>query len=83
MSRVYMRGNIWYIDYRYEGIRKREAVGRYKSQAQEALKARLGDIVQGRYDLKKIDKGLGFEELIEEYLRYCPSSVQEYFDTEN
>lgn len=50
---VYQKGNRWYTDYYLQdGRRKREVVGNKKGItkiiAEKALKARIGEIVQGK-----------------------------------
>lgn len=50
---IYNKIGKWFIDYYYNGKRKRENVGTIKKLAQRALEARKGEIAQGRFGLKK------------------------------
>jgi len=68
---VYQRGNVWWIDYYFKGERLREPVSSSRKEAMEALEARRGAIVQGRFDLVRKDKRrTTFEEFACEYLRH-------------
>ncbi len=53
---VYVKGNRWFINYYINGRRKREVVGHIdkitRTQAEKALKARVGEIVQGKFNLE-------------------------------
>jgi len=73
---VYQKGNRWYIDYYLpEGRRKREVVGHVdkitRSLAEKALKARAGEIVQGKFNLEKAKKPILFDKLLERYLGWA------------
>jgi integrase len=50
---IYRRGRIWWIDYYFRGKRIREPVSESRQEAVVALKARKGDIVRGKFELKK------------------------------
>lgn len=78
MARVFKRRKIWYIDYAYQGQRIREAVGDSKAHAKEALKARLGEIAQGRFNLNNAFKRVRFSRLIDEYLSYSKANKRSY-----
>jgi integrase len=75
---VYVKGNRWYIDYYYDGRRKREVVGPTdkitRTQAEKALKARVGEIVQGKFNLETTKKPVLFERLIERYLEWAKTN---------
>ena len=77
----------YYVRYSYtyrdaEGNEKikdvREKLGRKsrgftREMAKEALKARLGEIAQGRFNLDKVRKPHAFGELVESYLKHAQS----------
>jgi site-specific recombinase XerD len=77
----------YYVRYSYiyrdtEGNEKikdvREKLGRKsrgftREMAKEALKARLGEIAQGRFNLDKVRKPHAFGELVESYLKHAES----------
>ena len=73
---VYRRGCIYYIDYYFEGQRIREKVGPNHTEAKQALKARLGEIAQGRFNLTSISKAATFESLFSEYMVFCEKRIQ-------
>lgn len=65
---IYLRNNIWWIDYYYQGRRQREAVGKDKKLAEVALQKRAIEIVENKFlDVKK-KKKIKFEDFAEEYL---------------
>ena len=76
---VYQKGNRWFIDYYLlDGRRKREAVGHVdkisRSLAEKALKARVGDIVQGRYNLEGTKKPLRMNVLFDRFLEWAKTN---------
>src|SRR5215467_1075512 len=79
MQRKGKDGDItYYIRYQFSGKDVRERVGRKsrgftREMAKEALKARLGEIAQGRFNLDKARKPHTFGELIERYLKHAES----------
>lgn len=60
---IFKHGNSWYIGYYYNNKQIREKIGSTKvfskGQAETALKARMGEIVQGRFSLDKIKANRG------------------------
>lgn len=65
---VYRKNNEWYIDYYFQGRRKREKVGPSKKLAQEVLNKRKIQIAENRFlDIKK-DKKIKFKDFSEIYL---------------
>lgn len=62
---------IWYIDYYVEGRRVRERIGEIKTQAKAALAKRMGDIVTGKYELKKAAKSPRFDRFCDDYLEWA------------
>jgi integrase len=72
---IYQRGNVWWIDYYSKGERLREPVSRSRKEAMEALVARRGDIVRGRFELVRKDRReTTFEEFACEYLRHLKAT---------
>jgi len=79
---VYVKGNRWFIDYYYYGKRKREVVGHVdkitRSIAEKALKARVGEIVQGKFNIAQTDKPVSVEELMDKYLKWAKDNHKAY-----
>ncbi len=71
---VYQRGKFWWIDYYFKGKRRREPVSESRQEAVAALRARRGDIVQGRFALARKRREVSFEEFSGEYLRYLKAN---------
>jgi site-specific recombinase XerD len=72
-------GVTYYIRYQYDGTDIKERVGRKsrgftKEVAKDALKARLGEIAQGRFNLEKTRKPVPFSRLVERYREYGAST---------
>lgn len=75
----YRKNNRWYIDYYYDGKRKREVVtveGKDPStitlrDAEKALAIRRGEIAQGKFSLATTEKPVKFEKLVEAYLKWA------------
>jgi len=72
---IYLRGNIRWIAY-YNGSKQiKENLGHKnfitKGMAEQALKARLGEIVQGRFDLEKSYETPYLFDIIKRYLEYA------------
>jgi integrase len=75
---IFLRNGSYYIDY-YVGPRRiREKVGPSKEEAKDALKARLGEVVQGRFHLSKPPSCLAFRELAKQYLELVSSLKRGY-----
>ena len=73
----------YYIRYQYQGKDNKEYVGRKsrgftKEVAKDALKARLGEIAQGRFNLDKTRKPIPFSRLVERYREYGASTKREH-----
>jgi integrase len=71
---IYQRGKIWWIDYYYKGRRLREPVSASRQEATAALKARSGDIVKGRFELKREAKDCRFEEFAVVYAKHLKAT---------
>ena len=67
--RKYQRGQIWYVDYYYDGRRIRKKVGSEKD-AENALAAIKADILRGEYRFRK-DRKIRYENFAKEYLDYA------------
>ncbi len=75
---IFLRNGSYYIDY-YAGPRRiREKVGPSKEEAKDALKARLGEIVQGRFHLSKPSSNMTFKDLAERYSTLVSSLKRGY-----
>lgn len=61
----------FYIRYQFQGTDIKERVGR---RSREALKARLGEMAQGRFSLEKTRKPVPFSKLVEHYREYGAST---------
>ncbi len=80
---VFQKGNRWMIDYYLPGgTRKRESIGQVdkitRTLAEKALKARMGEIVQGKFNLEKTFKPILFDQLIDKYLEYAKDNHRSY-----
>src|SRR5262245_47512609 len=69
----------FYIRYQFQGTDIKERVGRKsrgftREMAREALRARLGEIAQGRFNLEKTRKPVPFSKLVERYREYGAST---------
>ena len=74
---IYQRGQHFYIDYRYQGRRIRECVGSSRQMAEQALVARKGEIVQGRFQLAKRNE-VRFEVFAKIYLDYAKTDKRSW-----
>src|SRR3990172_2471176 len=73
----------WYIDFYHEGQRVREKVGREdqgitRKDAEKALKARMGEIVQGRFNIVKISPSVTFDVMVKHYLEWSKVNKRSY-----
>ncbi len=66
----------WYIDYYYQGRRIRECIGTRKRQARNALEARKGEIVQGRFKLQEVKSAPLLEEFAREFLKWAKANCR-------
>ena len=68
MKGVFRRGQIWYISYYYNGIRRKERYGENKKSAETALCKRKAEIAEGRFlDVRKREK-IKFEDFALTYI---------------
>jgi hypothetical protein len=78
---IFKRHNSWFIGYYVSGTQFKEKVGPVglttKGQAEQALKARMGEIVQGKFNIHKVRKGISLNKLIGEYLENKKGSFRE------
>lgn len=74
MGSIFKHGTSWYIAFYDHGKQVKEKVGPIglitKGQAEEALKARMGEVVQGRFNLEKMKQPVSFNKLAEDYLKW-------------
>jgi len=65
---VYRRGKDWWIDYYFQGRRRREKVGSSKTLAETVLKKRKVEIAENKFlDIQR-DSKIKFEEMAKTYL---------------
>lgn len=71
---IFVHGRSWYIAYYFYGEQIKEKIGSTrlitKGQAEQALKARIGEIIQGRFKIEGIKKSIYFKELISKYITW-------------
>jgi len=72
--RSYERGQVWYIDYSFNGRRYRKAVGTSKRMAELALKNIEVKIAKGEFLGVQEEKRMTFDELGTEYLRFSKAN---------
>ena len=75
----------YYIRYQFSGKDVRERVGRKsrgftREMAKEALKSRLGEIAQGRFNLGKTRKPVPFSALAERYREFGATTKRAWED---
>jgi len=72
---VFRHGSSLWIAYYVDGNQIKERIGPIglvtKGQAEEALKVRMAEVVQGRYNLQKEIKSISFENLLDKYLEWA------------
>lgn len=68
----------WYIDYYYQGRRIRECVGPSKRMAEQALAARKGEIVQGRFKIEEVKVTPLLEDFARQYLAWAEVNHRGY-----
>ena len=69
----------WYISYSVNGKQICESTGNpYKSDAERALRKRLGEIVDGKYEIRKAVASPRFEDFAEEYLEYSVANKRSW-----
>ncbi len=68
---VFLKRGKYFIDFYADGKGVRECVGRVsRRQAENALKSRMGDIVQGRYQLQRKVVYPFFSDFASEFMEY-------------
>lgn len=65
---IYLRGNVWWIRYSYQGQLIRQSIGPDRRLAEQALQAIRGDIVRGSFKLRRIEERRTFAEMAREYI---------------
>jgi len=77
MGVVYKRGTYW-IDYRFQGRRKRKKIGSSKALAEHALNKIMLEIAENRYlDIRR-DHYIKFEVFVDEYLETHSKAKKSY-----
>lgn len=79
----YKGTSTWYIDFYHEGQRLREKVGREdqgitRKDAEKAYMARMGEIVQGKFNLAKSSKSVSFDAMVKHYLEWSKTNKKSY-----
>jgi len=71
---IFVHGGSWYIAYYVNGQQIKEKIGSTKlvtkGQAEQALKSRIGEIIQGRFKIENIKKSIYLKDLISKYLNW-------------
>lgn len=67
MGSLRLRGDIWYVDYHYQGRRFRERVGASKTLAVQALNKRLAEIAEGKFFPERNKPSITFGEMANLY----------------
>ncbi|MDD5108876.1 MAG: site-specific integrase [Candidatus Omnitrophica bacterium] len=80
---VILKRDNWYVDYYFNGRRKREKIGTSKKLAEIVLKKRKVAIAEGKFlDIKKEQK-VRFDEFADEYLVvHCKSNNKSWFKSD-
>jgi integrase len=78
MGSIFKHGSSLWIAFYDHGKQVKERVGPVglvtKGQAEQALKARMGEVVQGKFRLEKTNKAILFDKLVERYLEYSKAN---------
>lgn len=75
---LYRRGNVWWVDFAYQGRRYRESIGPNKKLAQAVLEKRRTQLRENRFfDIRKEPKER-FDSMAEEYLRYSEANKRSF-----
>jgi integrase len=68
---IYLKRGKYYIDFYADGKRVRECVGKIsRRKAENALKARQGEIVQGRYQMQRKRVSPTFGDFVTDFMEY-------------
>src|SRR5437868_12743448 len=66
---IYLRGNLWTIDFTINGRRVREGISTNKRLAEMVLAKRMSDAIEGRYFNKRNPGCMPFNQFAEKYLK--------------
>jgi len=66
---VYLRANLWTIDFTINGRRVREGIGTNKRQAEMVLAKRMSEAIEGRYFNRRNLGLMPFKEFADKYLK--------------
>jgi len=71
---IYKHGKSWYISFYAQGVRVRERIGSInlitKGMADQALKVRIAEVIQGKFKIEDVKKYISIEDLIHKYLNW-------------
>jgi len=82
MGSIFVHGNSLYVGYYHKGKQIKERVGPKgivtRGQAEQALKARMGEVVQGKFKLETPQSGISLLDLINKYLKWIKENQKCY-----
>jgi len=68
---IYQRGENWYIDFTFKGVRIRESIGPSQKDAEKVIAKKKTEIVENKYlDIRKDPDPISFHEFAKEYLQW-------------
>ncbi len=68
---IYQRGENWYIDFTFKGVRIRESIGPSKKNAQKVIDKKKTEIIENKYlDVRKEPDPVRFHDFAKEYLSW-------------
>jgi len=73
-----LKGRFWYIDYRVNGVRKREAVSADRRFAEMVLAKRKTQIQEGKFFETKNKNNCTLREIVDDFLEYSRNNKRSY-----
>jgi len=80
---VFEKNGAWWIDYRYEGQRKRERIGSSKRLAEQVLAKRKVEIAEGKFLDKRKEHTTKLCDLIDRYLKHTKDKKRSHVRDKN
>jgi integrase len=72
---IYRRGENWYIDFRFKGVRVRESIGPSRKMAEKVLRKKKNEIDENKYlDIRKEPEPIKFHAFAKEYLQWAKTN---------
>jgi len=69
---IFKHGKSWYIGFYTQGVQIKEKIGSVnlitKGVAEQALKVRMAEVIQGKFNIESVKKYISLEDLITKYL---------------